>query len=127
MTRRDYIDAALRLYIGQPDTPAAPSRADWTVAADLYSRGVDLKLLAHAIRLATLRRSRRSEHAPPLEPIHSFSYYRQVLLSLSPQDREPAYIDYVENLYQRLAGPLQPEKTADRSKTAVTPPEYRGF
>ena len=127
MTRRDYLDAALSLYIGQPDTPDAPSRADWSVAADLYSRGVDLKLLAHAIRLATLRRSRRSVHAPPLEPIHSFSYFRQVLLSLSPQDLEPAYIDYVENLYHRLAGALQPEDSAHPSKTAVTPPESRGF
>ena len=35
MTRQDYLDAALRLYIGQPDTPSTPSRADWTVAADL--------------------------------------------------------------------------------------------
>jgi hypothetical protein len=127
MTRRDYLDAALRLYIGEPDTPSAPSRADWTVAADLYSRGIDLNRLAHAIRLAALRRRRRPQNAPPLEPIHSFSYYRQVLLSLTPQDLEPAYIDYVENLYLRLAGPLQPEETADPSKTAALPPESRGL
>lgn len=126
MTRRDYLDAALRLYTGQPDTPSAASRADWTVAADLYDRGVDLDLLAHAIRLATLRRSRRSKHAPPLEPIYSFSYYRQVLLALSPEDLDPAYIAYVENLYQRLTGTSPPENPSG-TKNALTPPQSRGF
>jgi hypothetical protein len=123
MTRQDYLDAALRLYTGQPDTPRAPSRADWTVAADLYSRGVDLGLLAHAIRLATLRRSRRAKNAPPLEPIHSFSYYRQVLLSLTPEDIEPAYVAYVENLYLHATRPSPDSAT----ENAVRPPESRGF
>lgn len=126
MTCKDYLAEALRLYLDQPDTPKTPSRADWAVAADLFHHGVDFDLLAHAIRLATLRRNRRCSDAPPLEPIRSLAYYRRVLASLTREDLDPSYVAYVDRLYQRLIGPAEssdltsePKARSDHQKTAV--------
>lgn len=104
MRRTDYLQAALRLYLEQPDTPAAPSRSDWAIAADLYQQGVDLGTLAHAIRIATVRRCRRPPEAPPLKPVRSLAYYRQVLAGLDPEELEPGYVGYIEWLFEQMRG-----------------------
>jgi hypothetical protein len=115
MNRRHYQDALLRLYCEQPDTPATASRADWAIAADLYRRGIPWDKVAHAIRLATLRRLRREPDAEPLRPILSLAYYRRVLDSLTAADLEPGYLAYVEQAHtqtlQRLKAP--PAKPTD--------------
>lgn len=95
MNRQDYLAALLRLYLEQPDTPDLPRRGDWAVAADLYRQGVPLETVAHAIRLATLRRLQRDPAAPPLAPIRSLAYYRTVLATLTPEDLEPTYVAYL--------------------------------
>jgi hypothetical protein len=102
--RADYLRQALRLYLDQPDTPAAPSRSDWAIADDLYQQGIELDTLAHAIRIATLRRCRRPPEAPPLKPVRSLAYYRQVLAGLDPEELEPGYVGYIERLFQQLRG-----------------------
>ncbi len=108
MTRDAYVTELLRLYLDAPDTPRRPSRSDRRLAGELYHQGVPLEDLAHAIRLATLRRRHRSH-----PPIHSLAYYRAVLLRLSDDELDPAYLDYVRHAYQRL--PLN-EKPRPRSQ-----------
>jgi hypothetical protein len=93
MNRQLYLRAILDLYLAQPDTPAKAQRADWAIAASFYQRGLPLEIVAHAIRLATLRRLERD--GDPLEPIHSLAYYRRVLDSLTPEALDPGYIAYV--------------------------------
>ncbi len=97
--RRDYLAAAIRLYLKQPGAPRRASRPDWAVATTLYNRGVPLETLAHVFRLATLRRARPG---PALEPVHSLAYYRRVLEQLTPEALDPGYVDYVERRYQAL-------------------------
>ena len=106
MRRNEYLAAALRLYLEAPDTPSRPSHRDRALAGDLYRQGVRLDHLAHAIRLATVRR--RLGHLPRLEPIHSLAYYRTVLDRLSAQDLEPGYVDYVDRRYRQLLVTLCP-------------------
>ncbi len=113
MTREKYLAEALGLYLEAPDTPARASRRDWAIAADLYRRGVPFEQLAHAIRLATLRRRVNSPNRPR-EQIHSLAYYRTVLLRLSDDDLRPDYLDYIRHKYLGLRITDNPEgrKTA---------------
>lgn len=98
--RRGYLHQALRLYLEAPDTPERATRADWAVASDLYARGVPLPTLAHAIRLASLRR--RLRHGPPLAPITTLAYFRRVMDQLTPEELDPGYLDYVHRRYREL-------------------------
>ena len=98
MTRRQYLAEAIRLYRDAPGTPSEPTRRDWAVAGDLYRRGVDLEVLAHAIRLATLRR-----HASDGQTdIRSLAYYRAVIDALTEEDLDHDYVAYVRDRYQSL-------------------------
>jgi len=119
--RGDYLAAAIRLYLALPGAPRRASRADWAVAATLHDRGVCLDTLAHALRLATLRRLRPGD---PLEPVRSLAYYRRVLDQLTPDDLDPGYVDYVARRYQQLlASPAQPRAQSalpDRQNPALS-------
>jgi len=97
--RRSYLAAAIRLYLDSPGAPRRASRSDWAVATTLYNRGIPLGVLAHVVRLATLRRHRPGT---ALEPVHSLAYYRRVLDQLTPEALEPGYIDYVARSYEAL-------------------------
>jgi len=103
MSRRQYLDAVIRLFLAQPDAPARASRSDWAVAQALYARGVDFAHFGHAVRLATLRRLTGDGHSLP--PVRRLAYYRQVLDQLSPEELETGYVDYVVSRYQLASGP----------------------
>ncbi len=118
MTRDQYLAEALRLYLEAPDTPARASRRDWTLAADLYRRGVRLEELAHTIRLATLRR--RSTPNSPVNTIHSLAYYRTVLQQLSDDDLHPDYVDYIRQKYDGLRTTNTDEKEKPRLQSQIT-------
>ena len=102
MARDQYLAAALGLYLEAPDTPSRASRRDWAIAADLYRSGVRLEELAHAIRLATLRR-RVNSPSRPIETIHSLAYYRTVLQRLTDDDLHPDYVDYIRHKHDGLS------------------------
>ena len=63
MDRNAYVEALLELYLSAPDTPDRAPRSDRRIAGELYREGVSLDQLAHAIRVATLRR-REGSHPP---------------------------------------------------------------
>ena len=118
MRRKQYLAEILRLYVEAPDTPSRPSRRDWAIAAELYSRGVRLDQLAHAIRLATLRR--RLGQQPQPDAIQSLAYYRTVLHRLTDDELDSAYVSYVQRRYQRLCL----DSNSD-TQTADSKPESR--
>lgn len=100
MTREKYLAAVLGLYLEAPDTPSRPRRRDWAIAADLYRQATRLDDVAHAIRLATLRR--QAQHHPSPGTIHSLAYYRTVLRGLTDDDLDPGYVAHVRRSYHRL-------------------------
>ena len=125
--RAGYLAAALRLYLDLPGAPRRPSRTDFAVAATLHDRGVPLDTLAHAMRLATLRRTLRCPDDPPLEPVGSLAYYRRVLDTLTPEALDPGYVAYIDHKYHELlavlAGSPYPEHLAallNRQNPAVS-------
>lgn len=125
MNRRDYLDEVIRLYLASSHTPSRARPRDWAIAATFYRQGIPLSTIAHAIRLATLRRHLRPEDPEPLEPIHSLAYFRRVLRQLSADDCEPGYIQYIHHAYQRDIP--QPSKDATTNKNATKKPNHRLF
>lgn len=115
MTRNEYLRELIRLYLAAPQTPPAPRRRDWAIAADLYRHRVPLEDLAHAMRLVTLRR--QSHTAAPT--IHSLAYYRAAHRALTPEELDPQYVRYVELRYQA--------RYLKDSETAAVKPESRAF
>ena len=110
-SRSSYIARVVRLYLDDPDTPAVPSKADWDIAADLFERNVPLDAIRLAFKLALIRRRRSSNK--PLPPIRSLAYFRAVALNLSPEETEPDYVEYIDQLHDQLL------QNPDRLKTAL--------
>ena len=98
--------------LDDPDAPDLPSSADWNIARSLGEWGISFD----TIQLAFIRRM-RSTSDTYLPPIRSLAYFRAVALNLSPQERDPAYFDYVWSLYEQLRAP-HPEASADTSASA---------
>ncbi len=109
---RAYVARVVRLYLDDPDTPAVPNKADWDIAADLLERNVSIETIQLAFKLALIRRRRQSSNEP-LPPIRSLAYFRAVALNLSAEETEPAYVEYVDRLYDQLL------QNPDRLKTAL--------
>ena len=88
MSRSRYLTEVMNAYLDSPDTPTRPGTRDWALADELYRKQIAPSTVAHAIRLATLRRHRRDPHLAPLEPIRSLSYFKAEieLLHRSPHD-----------------------------------------
>ena len=100
-SRPAYVARIVRLYLDDPDTPVVPSKADWEIAADLFDRNIPLESIRLAFKLALIRRRRRSSNEP-LPPIRSLAYFRAVVLSLSAEETEPAYVEYIDQLYDQV-------------------------
>ena len=115
MIRQGYCAELIRLYLDAPDTPPRPRRRDWAIADKLYQAHVPLEELAHAIRLATLRRRLSTD---PLPQIHSLAYYRSVLRALTPDELDPLYVRYIQLRHRSLL-------PKDETKSATTQPESR--
>jgi len=111
-TRSSYVARVVRLYLDDPDTPAVPSSADWEVAADLFERNVPIEAIRLAFKLALIRRRRRSSNEP-LPTIRSLAYFRAVVLNLSEEETEPAFVEYIDLLYDKL------QQNPARLKTAL--------
>lgn len=94
MTRADYLAEVIRIYLLAPDTPTKARSRDWAIASTLYRLEIPIQTVAHAIRLATLRRHLRDPELGPLEPIHSLAYYRTVIDQMDPLALDPGYIEY---------------------------------
>lgn len=121
MNRRQYQDEVIRLYLRLPDTPNAASRADRRVAAYLFDQEIPLERLAHAMRLATLRRHLRADDAPPHPPVRSLAYYQHVLHYLADDELDCGYQTYVAYRYKQLfpQALLRSEETRPDSQIAA--------
>ena len=100
-SRSAYVARIVGLYLDDPDTPAVPSSADWDIAADLFARNVPLQNIRLAFKLALIRRRLRSSKKT-LPPIRSLAYFRAVALNLTAEETEPAFVVYIDRLYDQL-------------------------
>ena len=114
MTRKQYLEQIIESYLDSPDTPTKARRRDWAIATSFYKQGIDPPTLAHAVRLATLRRHRRDPKLEALEPIYSLAYFRPLVQRLHKDPHDPDYVEYVRWSYEnRLDWPTM--KKASRN------------
>lgn len=100
-SRSAYAAQIVRLYLDDPNTPVVPSKTDWDIAADLFNCGIPLEKVCIAFKIAFIRRHQRSSPRL-LPPILSLAYFRTVALNLVAEETEPAYVEYIDRLYNRL-------------------------
>jgi len=103
----------LDTYLCVPETPQRASEADRALVRSALNRGVQATSLAHAIRLATLRRHLRDPDAPSLAPVRSLAYYLRTLEGLTDDALQPGYVAYVKDRFEAL---LQRCATPPRQK-----------
>jgi hypothetical protein len=120
--RASFAARVICLYLDHPDTPDMPSTADWDIANGLAERGISFDTIQLAFQLAFIRRLNHASDTP-LPPIRSLAYFRAVALNLTPEERDPAYVQYVRQLHDHLrTSPPQPPHNNRGEK-----PESRGL
>lgn len=100
LDRAAFAAQVICLYLDDPDTPDIPSSADWDIARNLFDLGIPLDLVRHAFQLAFARRHRRPG-TDISSPIRSLAYFRTVALNLTPEERDPAYMRYIDDVCRR--------------------------
>jgi hypothetical protein len=98
--QEEYIRQVLEAYRKTPGTMGTVRRADRMLAAQLYQRGLSVRVIENALVLAASRRLMRPAQAPPLSTIRSLAYFLPVIEEVLELRVSP---DYFEHLRHRLA------------------------
>ncbi len=95
--QQEYIRQVLEAYRKTPGTMGTVRRADRTLAAELYQRGVSVVVIENALVLAAARRLVRPAGAPPLGAIRSLAYFLPVIEEVRELRVSPDYFRYLRN------------------------------
>lgn len=101
LSQEEYMRHVLEAYRKTPGTTGMVRRADRLLAAQLYQRGLSLKVIENALALAAIRRLVRPPDAPPLGTIRSLAYFLPVIEEVLDLRVGPDYFDYLRH---KLAG-----------------------
>jgi hypothetical protein len=101
--QQEYIRQVLEAYRKTPGTMGAVRRADRTLAAQLYQRGVSVVVIENALVLAATRRLVRPAGAPPLGAIRSLAYFLPVIDEVRELRVSPDYFRYLRTKLANLA------------------------
>ena len=99
--QEEYIRQVLEAYRQTPGTMGTVRRADRMVAAQLYQRGLSVKVIENALVLAASRRLIRPAHASPLGTIRSLAYFLPVIEEVLQLRVSPDYFDYLRHKLTR--------------------------
>jgi hypothetical protein len=94
-SQEEYVRQVLEAYRKTPGTMGTVRRADRLLAAQLYQRGLSLKVIENALVLAATRRLIRPAGAPPLGTIRSLAYFLPVIEEVLELRVSPDYFDYL--------------------------------
>ena len=97
----EYIRQVLEAYRQTPGTMGTVRRADRMVAAQLYQRGLSVKVIENALVLAATRRLIRPADAPPLGAIRSLAYFLPVIEEVLQLRVTPDYFEYLRHKLTR--------------------------
>ena len=100
-SQEEYIHQVLKAYQEMPGTMGTVRRADRVLAAQLYQRGLSVKVIENALVLAATRRLMRPPHAPPLGPIRSLAYFLPVIEEVLQLRVTPDYFEYLRHKLTR--------------------------
>src|SRR6266849_10860522 len=101
--REEYIRQVLEAYRKTPGTTGTVRRPDRMLAAQLYQRGVAVRVIENALLLAAARRLMRPADAPPLGTIRSLAYFLPVIEEVLALRVSPDYFQYVRRKLERIA------------------------
>jgi hypothetical protein len=100
--QEEYIRQVLEAYRKTPGTMGTVRRADRILAAQLYQRGLSVKVIENALVLAATRRLIRPADAPPLGTIRSLAYFLPVIEEVLELRVSPDYFDYLRHKLTRV-------------------------
>jgi len=95
LSQEEYVRQVLEAYRKTPGTMGTVRRADRMLAAQLYQRGLSLKVIENALVLAATRRLIRPPDAPPLGTIRSLAYFLPVIEEVLEMRISPDYFEYL--------------------------------
>ena len=101
--QEEYIREVLEAYRKTPGTTGVVRRADQMLAAQLYQRGVSLRVVENALLPAVARRTIRPAHAPPLGTIRSLAYFLPVIEEVLGLGVNSDYFQYLRHKLDRIA------------------------
>lgn len=101
LSQQEYVNQVLEAYRKTPGTTGTVRRADRTLAAQLYQRGLSVKVIENALVLAATRRLIRPADAPPLATIRSLAYFLPVIEEVLVLRASPDYFDYLRHKLTR--------------------------
>jgi hypothetical protein len=101
--QEEYVRQVLEAYRKTPGTMGTVRRADRLLAAQLYQRGLSLKVIENALVLAAMRRLIRPSDAPPLGTIRSLAYFLPVIEEVLEMHVSPEYFEYLRHKLARTA------------------------
>ena len=99
--QEEYVRQLLEAYRNTPGTMGTVRRADRLLAAQLYQRGLSLKMIENALVLAATRRLVRPADAPPLATIRSLAYFLPVIEEVLESRVSADYFDYLRHKLAR--------------------------
>ena len=100
LSQEEYIRQVLEAYRKTPGTMGTVRRAHRLLAAQLYQRGLSLKVIENALVLAATRRLIRPADRPPLGTIRSLAYFLPVIEEVLELHISA---DYFDSLRYKLA------------------------
>jgi hypothetical protein len=95
--QEEYVRQVLEAYRKTPGTMGTVRRADRMLAAQLYQRGLSVKVIENALALAATRRMIRPTDAQPLGTIRSLAYFLPVIEEVLELRVSPDYFDYLRH------------------------------
>jgi len=102
-SQEEYIRQVLEAYRKTPGTMGTVRRADRMLAAQLYQRGLSVRVIENALVLAAARRLIRPDDAPPLGTIRSPVYFPPVIEEVLGLRVSPDYFQYLRQKLERIA------------------------
>jgi hypothetical protein len=102
LSQEEYMRQVLEAYRKTPGTMGMVRRADRLLAAQLYQRGLSLKVIENALVLAATRRLIRPPDAPPLGTIRSLAYFLPVIEEVLDLRVSPDYFAYLRHKLARI-------------------------
>jgi hypothetical protein len=100
--QEEYVRQVLEAYRKTPGTMGTIRRADRLLAAQLYQRGLSVKVIDNALVLAATRRLIRPADASPLGTIRSLAYFLPVIEEVLEQPVSPDYFEYLRHKLARM-------------------------
>jgi hypothetical protein len=97
LSQQEYVRQVLEAYRKTSGTMGTVRRADRMLAAQLYQRGLSVKVIENALVLAATRRMIRSTDAPPLGLIRSLAYFLPVIEEVQQLRISPDYFEYLRH------------------------------